>query len=60
MPNWTPIKNNNVRSIWNCEYSDCTRLEQAIVNPDFYQDSGTPVCPDCDSDMIYQYTEIMD
>ena len=32
--------------------------EQVDITPDWYQQNGTPVCPDCNEDMEYVRTEI--
>ena len=48
------VESKNVFNIWYCKECD-NRLE---VNPDWYQDNGTPVCDHCDIDMCYHHTEI--
>lgn len=52
------IKDSDVRSIWKCEESKCDSEEKEVVlEPTYYQDSGTPVC-ECGEDMIYSHTEM--
>ncbi len=43
-------KDSEVFTVWTCK--ECP--EAIFVNPDFFQDNGTPVC--CDQDMIYDRT----
>ena len=51
---WTTIKDSNVILCWKCpECGDTTE-----VNPTFFQDSGTPMCGECDTDMVYVKTQI--
>ena len=48
------IKDSDVLMIWTDEE---TGVEIA-VNPDWYQENGTPVCPESGDDMLYVRTEI--
>jgi transcription elongation factor Elf1 len=50
------IDDSKVVNVWVCP--DCNA--EASVNPDYYQDNGTPVCGECDLDMDYSHTEIND
>lgn len=50
---WKQIADSRVRHVWACP--ECK--DEDAVAPDFYQDNGTPVCPDCDCDMEYVRTE---
>ncbi len=43
-----------VRHVWRC--AECG--DEVNIEPWYYQDSGTPVCHDCDEDMKYLSTEI--
>jgi len=36
----------------------CDNEEETEINPSWYQNNGTPVCPECDCDMDYSRTEI--
>ena len=54
---WTKIDDTLVRHIWECRERDCGE-GIATVSPEWYQDNGTPVCPECDIDMVYVKTEI--
>ena len=52
---WEVIEDNKVKHVWNCP--ECGKFTE--VDPMFYQESGTPVCPDpCDTDMLYVHTLI--
>ena len=44
------VKDSNVHTVWACE--ECS--EVVWINPDFFQDNGTPMC--CDQDMVYDKT----
>lgn len=50
------VKDADVQCVWNCQDVKCD--EVAIVSPDWYQDNGTPVCPECDTDMEYIRTKV--
>ena len=52
---WVKIDDSKVRHVWVCEEGKC---KPSVVGPDFYQNNGEPVC-ECDSDMIYDHTEIL-
>jgi hypothetical protein len=41
-----------VEHVWICE--ECNILE--FVHPDFYTESGNPVCTECDEEMEYSHT----
>jgi len=34
----------------------CDNEEETHIHPDWYQNNGTPVCPECDEDMDYRRT----
>lgn len=51
---WSRINDNKVRHIWKCE-DGC---DEVWVSPDWYSNNGTPVCGECDCDMVYVRTEI--
>ena len=53
-PKWTTIKDNKVILCWKCP--ECG--DTAEVDPTFFQDSGTPMCGECDTDMVYVKTQI--
>jgi len=58
---WSPIPNSNVRHIWVCDTESCPKKAKKItVVPTFYAMSGTPVCEECEQDMVYIITEIAD
>jgi hypothetical protein len=60
MEKWKEVPDHAVRHIWKCTAEDCDHDNQeAIISPDFYQDSGTPVC-ECDNDMEYICTQVDD
>jgi predicted Zn-ribbon and HTH transcriptional regulator len=50
------VCDNQVITVWKCENeceSECGKVE---VDVTFFQDNGIPLCSDCDSEMIYDYT----
>jgi hypothetical protein len=51
---WSPVPDDAVRQVWRCP--ECKAKER--VTPDFYQDNGTPMCTECDENMVYFRTEI--
>jgi|LakMenE18May11ns_1017448.scaffolds.fasta_scaffold9682120_2 formylmethanofuran dehydrogenase subunit E len=51
---WDIIDNRKVREVWECP--DCE--DEVNINPNWYQDNGTPVCEECGCDMKYMHTEI--
>lgn len=55
-PAWVTIADSRVRHQWSCP--ECGATE--FVAPDWYQDSGTPVCAECDEDMRYVSTQIQE
>ena len=50
---WTIVADSDVANTWRCEECGAT----IDINPDWYQNNGTPMC--CDVDMEYSHTEIM-
>lgn len=54
MQKWDVIPDDKVRHVWYCE--ECE--DEVNIEPDWYQNNGTPMCADCDDDMIYSHTEI--
>jgi hypothetical protein len=57
--NWVKIADQNVRMIWACtdEDCECNKEVETIIEPDWYQQNGTPIC-ECGQDMDYLNTEI--
>ena len=53
MENWTIVDDTKVRHVWRC--ADCG--DEVNISPWWYQDNGTPVCVDCNEDMVYLSTE---
>ena len=53
MENWTIVDDTKVRHVWRC--ADCG--DEVSISPWWYQDNGTPVCVDCNEDMVYLSTE---
>jgi len=51
---WKVVKSENVISYWECEKCH----DKVGVTPDYYEMSGTPVCGECDRDMLYGWTEV--
>ena len=58
MNNWKQINDNDVRSIWRCIDDECQDNEETSINPDWYEENGTPLCSSCEQDMTYICTEI--
>jgi len=52
------IEDSDVHNIWACKSVLCNNEDEVDISPDWYQQNGTPVCPDCDEDMDYQHTKI--
>lgn len=57
---WRDILDNDVTHFWVCANEECTEYKKPCGNgPEWYQQNGTPVCVECDEDMIYVKTSIM-
>ena len=54
MKYWEVIDDSKIRHVWRCAYCE----DEVNIEPDWYQNNGTPVCSDCDADMYYLKTEI--
>ncbi len=52
---WNKIDDCEVIHHWKC--SDCDT--GIVLHPDYYQDNGTPMCWECEQNMDYQYTEVV-
>jgi len=52
---WKKVKDKNVKHVWKCSEGGSYECE---VTPDWYEQNGTPVCPDCDNDCEYVRTEV--
>jgi uncharacterized protein (DUF983 family) len=51
---WETVPDDKVRHEWQCpECGAC-----ALVSPDWYDGTGTPVCTACDEDMGYLRTQV--
>lgn len=55
---WKVVPDPNIRHLWQCREEGCN--EAAEVSPEWYQNNGTPVCGNCDCDMIYVRTEVLE
>lgn len=54
MDNWIVILDDTkIRHLWKCP--ECKETD--YVGPDWYSDNGTPMCTECEEDMIYFRTE---
>ncbi len=51
---WGRVADYRIRHTWRCP--NCK--EEATVGPGFYEEAGTPVCGECDTDMEYLRTEV--
>ena len=60
MKKWTKIKDSKVIHIWvKAEDDECENdIKPTEVNPDWYQDNGTPICWSCGQDLVYSHTEV--
>ena len=55
---WLEVNDDHIHHVWACNDEDCKDFGKEVrVQPDWYQDNGTPVCA-CDQDMNYLRTEI--
>lgn len=54
MQPWLLLDDEKLRHVWRCD--ECG--ERTVVKPYWYQDNGTPMCTDCDEDMLYDYSEV--
>lgn len=50
---WAAVPDSMVRHFWRCPKCKVTEF----VGPAAYADIGTPVCGDCDTDLVYVRTE---
>lgn len=50
---WVTVYDSFVRHIWQDSGGD-----EHAVSPDFYEENGTPVCPESGDDMTYLRTEV--
>ena len=51
---WKVVREESVLSYWECE--DCH--DKVGIEPHWYEQNGTPVCVECDRDMLYSHTEV--
>ena len=52
---WKKLEDSKLMAMWDCPVCE----NKSEVYPSFYQDNGTPVCPDCDCDMNYEGTFLL-
>lgn len=50
---WIRLPDRLFRHVWRCP--DCRAV--AEVGPDYYEESGTPLCGECERDYVYIRTE---
>jgi len=55
---WIKVPDTRVRHIWKATCACQTGELVAAVSPDSYEESGTPVCPECGDDFTYDGTEV--
>ncbi len=50
-----------VKHFWKSQNDDNCAVDndEVCVSPDWYQDNGTPICPVCGQDYVYDRTEIL-
>ena len=59
-PRWRYIDDENVRHVWCCTNEDCDLDQDDVhIGPEAYADIGNPVCPECDCELTYMKTEIL-
>ena len=51
---WKVVREESVLSYWKCE--DCH--DKVGIEPNWYEQNGTPVCCECDRDLLYSHTEV--
>lgn len=51
---WVVIDDKKTRQSWECPDCGC----EVFIYPDWYQDNGTPMCNECDINMVYNHTEM--
>jgi len=59
MAKWKTVEDKDVRHIWKCPdpfQEGCQ--DTAEIGPEFYQESGEPLCRYCDKEMVYVKTEV--
>lgn len=55
---WEKISDEKVHHLWRCTDDECEcEHDAAIINPDWYEQNGTPMC-ECGQDMEYIETEV--
>lgn len=54
--NWVTFDHNKVVHVWVCPDEECDC--RTFVYPWYYENRGTPTCPECERDMTYTSTEI--
>jgi hypothetical protein len=56
---WKHVRDSDIKHLWGCNDSRDEGCEaEAEVSPDWYEQNGTPVCPECDRDMGYIKTVV--
>jgi len=56
---WKTVPDHLIQHLWVCEYPECPEFHQPVsVTPNFYAESGTPICSSCDEDLHYQETKV--
>jgi len=55
---WQEVPDKDVRHVWQCRNDDCDEQPSVNVMPDYYQESGTPMCTECNKHMQYVRTEV--
>jgi hypothetical protein len=58
-PLWEVVDDSKIRQIWSCENDDCQLFEEPIeCTSASMSDGGTPLCEECESELVYSHTEI--
>ena len=58
MKHFKKVNTEDVRLYWKCPDNDCGCSPIIWINPDWHSDNGTPVCTECDGDMVFDHVEI--
>jgi hypothetical protein len=53
---WGIVSDSDILHQWKCDLCEIV----LDVPPYYYQDSGSPLCPQCDDNMEYDFTIIRD
>ena len=59
MKQWEVLRDCHIRLIWACDNPDCDNYKMLInTNPIDVMNIGTPICNECDDDLVYIETAV--